>query len=76
MFAVHFIRHAESAANTGGATSAPISIPLTPRGHDQSREVSNSFGAAPDLIVRSPLLSIQQTATPTCARFTAAPVET
>ncbi|KQV49579.1 MULTISPECIES: histidine phosphatase family protein [unclassified Duganella] len=76
MFTVRFIRHAESAANAGAATSDPASIPLTPRGHDQAREVGNRFSAAPDLIVCSPFLRVQQTAAPTCARFTAAPVET
>lgn len=76
MVTVRFIRHAESAANAGAATSDPASIPLTPRGHDQARTVSNSFGAAPDLIVCSPFLRVQQTAAaPTCAHFTAAPVE-
>ena len=76
MLIIRFIRHAESAANVGAATSDPASIPLTPRGHEQARAVSSGFNAAPDLIVCSPFLRVQQTATPTCARFTAAPVET
>lgn len=76
MLTVRFIRHAESAANAGAATSDPASIPLTPRGHDQARAVSDSFDAAPDLIVCSPFLRVQQTAASTCARFTAAPVAT
>lgn len=76
MLTIRFIRHAESAANAGAATSDPASIPLTPRGHDQARAVSHSFSAAPDLIVCSPFLRVRQTAAPTCARFTAAPVET
>ena len=76
MLTVRFIRHAESAANAGAATFDPASIPLTPRGHGQALAVSDSFSAAPDLIVCSPFLLVQQTAAPTCVRFTAVPVET
>lgn len=76
MLTVRFIRHAESAANAGAATSDPASIPLTPRGHDQALAGSDSFSAAPDLIICSPFLRVQQTAAPTCVRFTAAPVQT
>ena len=76
MLTVRFIRHAESAANAGAATSDPASIPLTPRGHEQAQAVSDSFSDAPDLIICSPFLRVQQTAAPTCARFTSTPMET
>lgn len=72
---VRFIRHAESAANAGAATSDPATIPLTQLGHEQAQALSNSFGAAPDLIVCSPFQRVQQTAAPTLARFAAVPVE-
>jgi len=71
-----FIRHAESAANAGAVTADPVSIPLTPHGHDQAQSISAPFAAAPDLIVCSPFLRVQQPAAPTLAHFVAVPVET
>ncbi|NHZ83807.1 histidine phosphatase family protein [Massilia sp. CCM 8695] len=72
---VRFIRHGESAANAGAATSDPANIPLTQLGHEQAQAISNSFGAAPDLIVYSPFQRVRQTAAPTLAHFAAVPVE-
>lgn len=72
---VRLIRHGESAANAGVVTADPTSIPLTPRGHEQARSISASFAAAPELIVCSPFLRVQQTAAPTLMRFAAVPVE-
>ena len=72
---VRLIRHGESAANAGAATSDPAAIPLTQLGHEQARAVSSSFGAAPDLIVCSPFQRVRQTAAPTLARFASVPVE-
>jgi len=51
---VSFIRHAESAANAGVATSDPGTISLTQLGHEQALAVSRYFGTTPDLIVCSP----------------------
>lgn len=76
MLTVHLIRHAESAANAGAVTADPASIPLTPRGHDQAHSISKAFAAAPELIVCSPFLRVQQSAAPTLARFATVPVET
>jgi broad specificity phosphatase PhoE len=73
---VRFIRHAESAANAGAATSDPASIPLTPHGHEQVQSISAAFTVAPDLIVCSPFQRVRQTAALTLARFPAVPVET
>lgn len=72
---VRFIRHGESAANAGAATSDPATIPLTQLGHEQAQAVSSSFDAAPDLIVCSPFQRVRQTAAPTLGRFAAVPVE-
>jgi broad specificity phosphatase PhoE len=44
---VRLIRHAESAANAGLATTAPDSIPLTEKGQLQARAFADSFMSAP-----------------------------
>lgn len=72
---IWLIRHGESAANAGLATISPASIPLTDNGHKQASHVVATFLAAPDLIITSPYLRAQQTATPTIKRFPAASVE-
>jgi len=75
MLTVRFIRHGESAANIGAATADPASIPLTPSGHDQAQAVALGFTAAPDMIVCSPFLRVQQTAAPTLVHFPGVPCE-
>jgi broad specificity phosphatase PhoE len=67
------IRHGESIANAGHATSDPATIPLTPRGWIQAKEVATIFDRPPGLIVTSSYLRTQQTAEPTCARFPQVP---
>jgi len=76
MITVRFIRHAESAANAGAATTDPAPIPLTPGGHQQAQAISLAFAAAPDLIICSPFLRVRQTAAPTLARFASTPTAT
>lgn len=75
MLTVHFVRHGESAANAGNATSDPALIPLTEKGSAQARAVANSFDQAPSLIVTSPFERAQDTAQPTIQRFPGVPVE-
>lgn len=75
MLTVHFVRHGESAANAGNATSDPALIPLTDRGWEQARAVAESFGQAPGLIVTSPFARAADTARPTIERFSDVPVE-
>jgi broad specificity phosphatase PhoE len=75
MTEVWFIRHSESAANAGLATANPAEIPLTDRGHEQARKVSEAFDRAPDLIVTSRYRRAIETAHYTMARFPSAPVE-
>jgi broad specificity phosphatase PhoE len=67
------IRHGESAANAGDASTEPAEIPLTPWGHQQSAQVAARMPASPTLIVTSPYLRARQTAAPTIARFPSTP---
>jgi broad specificity phosphatase PhoE len=75
MLTVRFIRHGESVANAGGITSDVSSIPLTPFGRAQALQLSQSFAAAPALIITSPYLRARDTAEPTRVRFPATPLE-
>lgn len=70
------IRHCESAANAGLATSDPALIPLTERGHAQAKVVAYSMTECPDLIVASPMMRALQTAHPFRERFPSVPFET
>jgi len=72
---VRLIRHAESAANAGLATTAPDSIPLTEKGQLQARTLAESFKSAPDLIISSPFERAIATALPTAAHFPHVPFE-
>ena len=75
MLTVHFVRHGESAANAGTATSDPALIPLTEKGWEQARAVAESFDQAPSLIVTSPYERAADTAKPTIQKFPGVPVE-
>lgn len=75
MLTVHFVRHGESAANAGTATSDPALIPLTERGWEQARAVVATFDQAPTLIVTSPYERAADTAKPTIESFPDVPVE-
>ncbi len=70
------VRHGESAANAGTATTDPATIPLTLRGHDQAQRVAAALSQRPDLIVVSPYLRTRNTAEPAMRRFPDVPVET
>lgn len=72
---VRLIRHAESAANAGLATTAPDSIPLTEKGKLQARAFADSITSTPDLIISSPFERAIATALPTTERFPHAPFE-
>lgn len=76
MLTVHFVRHGESAANAGNVSSNPALIPLTEKGWEQARAVSEFFVQAPSLIVTSPFERARDTAQPTIQRFPGVPVET
>jgi probable phosphoglycerate mutase len=71
-----FIRHAESAGNTGQPTPSAGGIPLTERGHNQAQCLANHLSTPPDLFVVSPYLRTSQTAQPTLEKYPHVPVET
>lgn len=72
---VILIRHGESEANAGLPTETPHSIPLTTKGHEQARALAEKWVDEPTLIVVSPFIRTQQTATPLMKRFPGVPVE-
>lgn len=72
---VIFIRHGESTANTGLASTDIASIALTDRGREQAQHIAAQWDETPSLIVTSPFLRTRQTAEPTIARFPDVPVE-
>lgn len=64
------IRHAESSANAGLATSDPASIPLTSAGEVQAMQLAKfAFPTPVAAIWSSPYLRSLQTASPTAKRF-------
>jgi len=64
-----FIRHAESLANIGRATSTPREIPLSDKGLAQAQALASAIDVRPDLIVLSPYQRALQTAAPLLERF-------
>lgn len=73
---IRLIRHAESLANAGAATSTPRDIPLSEKGHQQARFLADSITDEPELIVLSPYVRTEETARPLLKRFPGCPVET
>lgn len=64
------IRHAQSTANAGSTTYNPATIPLTPAGHlDAKQLATTAFPSGIDAIWSSPYLRAVQTATPTAERY-------
>jgi broad specificity phosphatase PhoE len=66
---VWFIRHAQSCANAGLATTHPTDITLTEKGQNQALAIAQKIESAPDLIVTSPYVRTLETAQPTLAKF-------
>ena len=66
---VWFIRHGESEANAGLASSDPALIPLTEKGYQQAMKVSTTIPVIPSLIVFSPYIRTRQTAELTMQLF-------
>ena len=64
-----FIRHAESEANAGLATTHPTCVKLTNQGYKQAEHIADAFKKQPDTIITSPFIRTQQTANPTMSRF-------
>lgn len=72
---VWLIRHGESEANAGLATSDPATIKLTPKGLAQAARVSALLDQTPSLLVTSNYVRAMQTAQSTIERFPNVPVE-
>ena len=72
---VRLIRHADSAANAGLATTAPDSVPLTEKGQLQARTLAEPFTSVPDLIISSTFQHAIATALPTTEHFSHVPFE-
>ena len=70
-----FIRHGQSTGNAGLPCHDLARIELTELGWQQARSAAASWTETPSLIVTSPFLRTEQTATPTVARFPNVPVE-
>lgn len=66
---VRLIRHAQSAANAGLATTAPDSIPLTNLGHTQAQILADQIVSPPDLMISSPFERAIHTALPLANRY-------
>lgn len=73
---IRLIRHAESLANAGAATSTPRDIPLSDKGHEQAKRLAESITNEPERIILSPYVRTRETAQPLLERFRDCPVET
>ena len=69
------VRHAQSAANAGGRTSDPATIPITGTGLRQAQCVAALVAEKPSLIAVSRYLRTSQTAAPLVLRYPGVPVE-
>lgn len=69
------VRHGESIANAGAATTDPLSIGLTEIGRRQASELAQVWLEPPALFVISPAARAYETAVPSLQRFPQVPVE-
>lgn len=70
------LRHGESHANAGNATSSPALIRLTAKGECQAQAIVRLLAEQPSAIICSPYLRARQTAIPTLKRFPSTACET
>ena len=70
-----FVRHGQSTGNAGIPCQDLALLELTELGWHQAKEVAANWSEIPSLIVTSPYLRTQQTATPTIERFPNVPVD-
>lgn len=73
---VTMVRHAQSEANAGLASSCHANIPLTINGTKQAESLAASITDAPELFVVSPFLRAAQTAQPMIEKYPDVTVET
>ncbi|GAA0514593.1 histidine phosphatase family protein [Pigmentiphaga daeguensis] len=69
------IRHGQSTANAGAATSAVDASPLTALGREQAALTARRIGRAPDTLIVSPFLRAQETAAPIIERWPGTPMQ-
>jgi broad specificity phosphatase PhoE len=72
---VIFIRHGQSTANAGAPCNDIALIGLTEIGWQQAANIAKGLVDNPSLIITSPFLRTQQTASPTIEKFPDVPVE-
>ena len=72
---VRVIRHAQSVANAGLATTSPDSISLTELGHTQAQILADNIASPPDLVISSPFERAIQTALPLARRYPQVPLK-
>ncbi len=70
-----FIRHGQSTGNAGIPCHDLALLELTELGWQQAKKIAFAWTERPNLIVTSPYLRAQQTATPTIESFQNVPVE-
>nr|WP_067063137.1 histidine phosphatase family protein [Mucilaginibacter sp. L294] len=72
---VWFIRHGESEANAGFATTDHARISLTEVGHMQSTKLADRLEKQPNLFIVTSFLRTQQTAEPALNKYPDVPIE-
>ena len=72
---IFIVRHAESAANAGGRTGDPATIPITESGARQAERAAQLISTRPAVIVVSRYSRTVQTAAPLSKRYPGVPVE-
>ncbi len=75
MAEVWFIRHGESISNANLATKHPELSELTPKGHEEAKQIVAAFTKRPDLIVVSSYVRAKETAVCTINHFPSVPIE-
>ena len=68
MARIFFVRHGESTANAGGVTMEHASIPLSPLGLVQAREIAGLLDVDPSRVLVSKYLRARETAQLFCER--------
>lgn len=69
------IRHGQSTANAGAATSDVGASPLTALGREQALLAARQVDRRPDLLIVSPFLRAQETAAPILERWPGTPMQ-
>jgi len=69
------IRHGQSTANAGAATSAVDASPLTALGREQAALAAQRVAQAPDMLIVSPFRRARETAAPLVDKWPGTPVQ-